>query len=411
MQDVGEHRLTINDVVLPANCVNPYPLYHLLRSAGGVRWDEGVDRWVITGYQEAMSAMRDSRFSAEHFQMDTSWIPEEFVATLAPPLRAIARQMLFLDPPDHTRLRGLVSKAFTPRVIDNLRPRIQQIVDELLDKVQDKGQIEAISEFAYPLPAIVIAEMLGVPTSDRDLFTSWTNDLGSLFDSSNLSFEGLIQALNGINAFMNYLREIIHQRKNEPKDDLLQAMIDAEEQGNRLSEEELLSNCVLLLAAGHGTTTHLIGNGLIALLRNPEQLEDLRLHPEIITTAVPELLRYDSPVQVTSRLTREEIELNGNRIEAGQNVMIILGAANHDPAQFPEPERLNLRRPENRHLAFGQGIHFCLGAQLARVEAEGAFKTVLSRLHHMRLATEEIEWWPSMVFRGQNQVPILFDTK
>jgi cytochrome P450 len=318
--------------------------------------------------------------------------------------------MLFLDPPDHTRLRGLVNKAFTPRVIDNLRPRIQQIVDELLDKVQAQGQIEAISDFAYPLPAIVIAEMLGVPSEDRDLFTGWTNDFGRLLDGNNMTFEGLLQSLTGVNAFMNYFGEIIHQRKSQPKDDLLQAMINAEEQGTHLTEEELLSNCVLLLAAGHGTTTHLIGNGLVALLRNPDQLEDLRSHSEIITTTVPELLRYDGPVQMTSRLVKETLELSGKQIEAGQEVMIILGAANHDPVHFTDPDRLNLRRPESRHLSFGQGIHFCLGAPLARVEAEIAFTSLLNRLPNMRLATEQIDWWPSLVFRGQNQVPIQFDT-
>jgi len=268
--------------------------------------------------------------------------------------------------------------------------------------------MEVISELAYPLPAIVIAEMLGVPPEDRERFTQWTHDFGVLLDGGGLDFEQVVQALLGVNEFMEYFRALIRQQRQTPRDTLLQAMQEAEEQGDVLSEEELLGNCVLLLAAGHGTTTHLIGNGLLALLRNPEQMEMLRAEPALLPTAVAELLRYDSPVQLTSRVATTNLRMRDKEIAAGQEVLFCLGAANHDPAQFAHPETLDLRRQENRHLAFGQGIHFCLGAPLARVEAEIAFGSFLRTFAHPRLAAETIEHFPSQVFRGLNALPVTF---
>jgi cytochrome P450 len=325
-----------------------------------------------------------------------------------PPVRAVMRQILFLDPPDHTRLRGLVSKAFTPRVVESLRPRIQELVDDLLDRVQETGHINFVQDFAYPLPAIVIAEMLGVPPEDREMFIKWTGDFARLLDGFDMSFEGVVQALSGVSEFMDYFRAIIKQRRTAPRDDLLQAMITAEEQGDKLSEEELLGNCVLLLAAGHGTTTHLLSNGMLALLRNPEQLELWRTHPELASSAVVELLRYDSPVQLTSRHPKEDLEIADKQISEGQEVLLSLGAANHDPALFATPDQLILQRPEGRHMAFGQGVHFCLGAPLARLETEIAFNTLLRRLQTPRLATKELEWMPSLVFRGMRELPLVF---
>lgn len=236
----------------------------------------------------------------------------------------------------------------------------------------------------------------------------WTTDFANLLDGGKLSFEGIIQALSGVAAFMDYLREIIRKRRTAPRDDLLQAMIVAEEQGDKLNEEELLSNCFLLLAAGHGTTTHLLGNGLLALLRHPDQLEHWKNDPSLASSAVVELLRYDSPVQMTSRHPIEAIEIGDKHIEEGQEVIIVLGAANHDPAQFSHPDQLDLSRPENCHMSFGLGIHFCLGAPLARLEAEIAFNTLLRRLPNLQVAIEELQWAPSIVFRALMELPIDF---
>jgi cytochrome P450 len=340
---------------------------------------------------------------------DISWIPDEMRPMLEPPIRALTRQMLFMDPPDHTRLRGLVAKAFTPRVVEGLRPAIKQIAGELLDKAVEKGQLELIRDYAFPLPAIVIATMLGVPPEDRDQLNAWSESFGALLDGSRLTMEDAFLALHGVSEFIAYFRQIIRQRRSAPRDDLLQAMINAEEQGDALSEEELLGNCVLLMAAGHGTTMHLIGNGTLALLRNPSQLQRLREEPTLMPSAVAELLRYDSPVQMTSRKAKEDMRIGDKHISEGQEVIMCTGAANHDPAQFSDPDRLRLDRPENRHLSFGLGIHFCLGAPLARLEAEIAFATLLHRFPTLRLASEDIEREGGMVFRGLKRLPLLFD--
>lgn len=408
MSQTHHGSLSLTDVLQPTHVMNPYPLYHQLRTVDPVYWDERANSWVLTRYTEVTTSLRDARFSAAGFMTNTSWVPDEMRDTLGPPMRALSRQMLFLDPPDHTRLRGLVAKAFTPRTVEALRPTIQQVANELLDEFEVNGRMELIHDFAFPLPAIVIATMLGVPPEDREQFNSWSASFGSLLGGSNITLEGIFQALTEVSAFVEYFRKIIRQRRTAPKDDLLQAMITAEEQGDALNEDELLGNCILLLAAGHGTTMHLIGNGTLALLRNPDQLQQLKEQPAMISSAVAELLRYDSPVQLTSRSATEDMELGGKHISAGQEVIMCLGAANHDPAQFPEPDQLNLSRQENRHFSFGLGIHFCLGAPLARVEGEIAFNTLVKRFPKLHLATEEVEWQPSLVFRGLKQLPVAF---
>lgn len=404
---MNEHIASLNQITDSEYLANPYLLYQQLRARGPVfRDEENGGGWVVTNHADVMAGLRDPHFTAERIDISTDWLPEELRPVLEQPIYALANQMLFMDPPDHTRMRGLVARAFTPRMIEQLRPRIQQIVDELLEPVEKRGHMEVIDEFAYPLPAIVIAEMLGVPARDRDRFTVWTDHFGQLLDSHDLTFEGLIEALQGVNEFMEYFRAIIKQQRQHPQDNLMQAMLDAEEHGDALSENELLGNCVLILAAGHGTTTHLIGNGLLALLRYPEQMELLRADPSLLPGAVAELLRYDSPVQLTSRVAKTDLRIHDTEIQAGQQVTFVLGAANHDPAQFANPDTLDIRRPENRHMAFGQGIHFCLGAPLARVEGEIAFGNLLKRFPHMRLETENPEWFPSRAFRGLVELPV-----
>jgi cytochrome P450 len=352
----------------------------------------------------------DARLSAERITLSTEWLPEAMRETLGPVFRALSRQMLFLDPPDHTRLRGLVNKAFTPRVVQGMRPRIQAIVDDLLDAVQEAGRMDVIQDVAYPLPAIVIAEMLGVPPEDRDQFRIWSDDFGALIGRSDLTLDGATRALRGVAEFMDYFRDIVARRRASPRDDLMQALIAAEDRGDALTEEELLANCVLLLAAGHGTTTHLIGNGLLALLRNPDQLRKLRDDPTSIAAAFTELLRYDSPVQATGRVAAQELPIGARRVGVGEGLILCLGAANRDPEQFADPDRLDIGRRENRPIAFGHGIHFCLGAPLARIEAQIAFATLLRRLPGLRLETDVLEWEPSLSFRGLARLPVTFAT-
>jgi cytochrome P450 len=408
LQQNNASQLSLNDVYQPEYVANPYKLYHRLRETDPVFWDEQLGGWVLTSYNDVVAMLRDSRFSAQRFVTDNEWMPTDMVEALGSPMRALTRQMIFLDPPDHTRLRGLVSKAFTPRVIEGLREHIQQIVDDLLDKALPQGHINLIQEFTYPLPAIVIAEMLGVPPEDRELFFKWTNDFGTILDGGELTQEQLVQAFMGVSEFMDYFRQIIAQRRTQPQDDVIQALITAEEGGSMLSEEELLGNCILLLAAGHGTTTHLLGNGMLALLRNPDQYQLLKERPDLLQLAVMELLRYDGPVQVTSRKAKEALVIRDKKIETGQNVYAVLGAASHDPAQFADPDRLDIQRVENRHLAFGQGIHYCLGAPLARLEAEIALSALTRRLLNPRIENEaEVEFFPAMVFRGLNELPLV----
>jgi cytochrome P450 len=409
MTRTNQEKPSLAEGLQPPYVANPYALYRRLREADPVYWDERANSWVLTRYSDVSPALRDARFSAAGFMEDIGWIPEDMRPVLEPPVRALTRQMLFMDPPDHTRLRGLVAKAFTPRVVEGLRPAIKQIAAELLDNARANGRMELIRDYAFPLPAIVIATMLGVPPEDRDQLNAWSESFGALLDGGHLTMESAFLALHGVSEFMEYFRQIIHQRRNAPKDDLMQAMINAEEQGDALSEEELLGNCVLIMAAGHGTTMHLIGNGTLALLRNPRQLQHLKEQPALMPSAVVELLRYDSPVQMTSRRAREDMRIGDKLISERQVVMMCLGAANHDPEQFSEPDRLRLNRPENRHLSFGLGIHFCLGAPLARLESEIAFHTLLRRFPNLRLENEGVEWESSQVFRGLKQLPVLFD--
>jgi cytochrome P450 len=408
--------LGLSTLLDPAVRMNPYPFYHELRSRAPVHWDESAGpgqggTWVLSRHADVMALLRDTRVSAVRLnrQGAVELLPEEYQAAARQVFRAMPHQLLFLDPPDHTRLRGLVSKAFTPRLLEGMRPHIAALVEELLDVVAAAGQMEVITQLAYPLPAIVIAELLGVPPEDRDKFIRWSADFGAFLDGSNLTLEQALQALAGVAEFMDYFGHIIAMRKTRPREDLLQALLTAREQEDVLSEDELLANLVLLLAAGHGTTTHLIGNGLLALLRHPEQWQRLLDDPRLVTTAIPELLRYDSPVQLTGRRVMQELTLSGQTIAAGEHATVLLGAANRDPAQFPDPDRLDVGRPENRILSFGFGIHFCLGAPLARLEAEIVLAALLRRFPGLRSAPgtlEVLQWERSIVFRGLTALPV-----
>jgi cytochrome P450 len=361
---------------------------------------------VLTRYADVVAALKHPRLSSRQVLESGLPVPPLLRWALGPINRVLGRQMLFSDPPDHTRLRSLASRAFTPRRLEALRPRVEAVAEELLDRKERSGRADLIGDFAVWLPLIVIAELLGVPVRHRQRFKTWSDDLAQFIGGTTRPMPGvLLRAARSLFQFRAYFGREIRRRRGRPGDDapgddLLGALIAAEEQGDALTEEELLANCVLLLAAGHETTTNLIGNGLHALLRHPEQADLLRREPGLIGSAVEELLRFDSPVQWTGRVAAVELEIAGRRVPAGQTVAMGIGAANRDPAQFPEPDRLDLRRAENRHLAFGQGIHFCLGAALARLEGQVAVSAVLRRYPDLRLADERPEWHDNFTLRG-----------
>ena len=389
---------------------NPYPVYHQIRSEDPVYWSETWNCWILTRYADVVAVLRDPRCfsSAGRITLFLNQLPEEARATLRPLDEHFSVQMVFQDPPDHTRLRGLVNKAFTSRVVEAIRPQIQTTVDVLLDAVQPSRQMDLIHDFAYPLPAITIAEMLGVPPEARDQFKQWADDVVAFLGTGRAKLDVLDLGQRSVLALTDWLRELIAQRRYSPKADLLNLLIATEEQGDGLGEAELIGICISLLTAGHETTTNLIGNGLLALLQHPAQRQQLQHNPDLIVTAVEELLRYDSPVQRNWRVVKEELQLGGKQISRGQLVFAMLGAANRDPAQFPDPDRLDFHRRDNRHVAFGYGIHFCVGAPLARLEGQIAINTILRRLPGLRLANEAPVWLENMAFRGLKSLPVVF---
>jgi pimeloyl-[acyl-carrier protein] synthase len=319
----------------------------------------------------------------------------------------LSNVMLFIDPPRHTRLRTLVNKAFTPRVIGRLRGRVEEIVNELLDEVEGRGEMDVISEFAYPLPVKVICEMLGVPLKDRDRIRGLSRKLAPILDPivTAEAQAGIEEAANHIEAFWD---DLIEERRNDLRDDLLSELIRAEDEGHRLNHDELRSTCNLVLIAGHETTMNLIGNGLLALLRNRDQLEKLQDDPSLARSAVEELLRYDSPVHLTARSASEQIEVGGVTLERGQLAIIAIGGVNRDPAHFPDPDRLDIERDPNPHIAFSAGAHFCVGAGLARLEAQIAFPKLLTRLPKIDLGVEQPEYRETITLRGLKELPVTF---
>jgi len=390
----------------PAMLANPYPYYARLRRIDPVHWAEGPGSWVLTRYADIVSVLRSPHASAERTETARRRVPAEFQEVFTDRKDA----MLNADPPRHTRLRLLVNKAFTPGAVAALAPFIQRFVDDVIDTVQPWGRMDVIRDLAYPLPATVIAEMLGVPHADRDRFKQWSDDTTALAGNlpGNLSEDVLRRGAEGLRELRAYFAGIVAQRRVEPRDDLISALVKAQQEGDHLNEAELLANAVLLLNAGHETTTNLIGNGTLALLRHPDQLGRLREDPTRIPTAVEELLRYDSPVQFTSRVLKADLTLGGKQLRAGQTVLLLLGAANRDPAQFPDPDRLDVGRADNKHLAFGLGSHFCLGAPLARLEGRIVFETLLRRLPGLRLAGPAPVYRPNFNLRGLEALEVAF---
>jgi cytochrome P450 len=383
---------------------DPYPEYRSLLSRDPVHYSKLARGWVLTRYEDVSLTLRDPRFSAVRslaFGGPEGPMPVDDFGSY---FGALSRTILFRDPPDHTRLRTLVSKAFTPRSVELLRPRIQEIVDGIFEQAQASGRMDVIHDLANPLPVIVIAEMLGIPAEDRDRFKVWSDILAEglepVFDR-----EILQRSNQAAEEVLEYFRTIVQQRRAEPREDLVSRLVAASEAGDRLDEAEMLAFCLLLLIAGNETTTNLIGNGLLALLRNPKQLRRLCDDPSLTESAVEELLRYDSPVQLTSRIVLEEMEIGGKRIEKNAEVLTLIGAANRDPAQFTGPDALDIGRQDNRHLSFGLGTHYCLGAPLARAEAQIVFRRIAERLPNVSLNGPAVRR-KTITLRGLESLPV-----
>jgi len=379
---------------------DPYPTYAKLRRQDPVHWNFLSQSWIISRYRDIDAILHDqTRFSSD------SRYRQGMPQTQAAPPNPGGPSMLFVDPPDHTRLRSLVQQTFTPRALEALTPRMRQIARHLLDQVTDPTAFEVMEVLARPLPMIVMAELLGVPTQDLARFQTWSRWRARVIEPMLTAREQQLatQAADELDA---YFLQLIEQRQREPRDDLISALVAAEAAGDRLSRDELLVMLRLLLVAGNETTTNLIGNGLLALLRHPDQLQALRSDFRLIPGAVEELLRYDAPVQVVARTALQDVELGGRAIRKGQGLVLLLGSANRDPEVFPEPDRLDINRHGASILAFSRGIHHCLGAPLARLEAKIAFETLLERFTAMQLRTADPPFRDNVVLRGLEALPI-----
>jgi cytochrome P450 len=384
---------------------NPYVLYARMRQEHPV-YRSSLGAWYLTRYADVEAAVFDPRLSNDRERMLRAMEAQGALREASRLTRRVGQSMLSADPPDHTRLRKLAVMAFTARRVRSLRPRIEAITDELLDAAIAAGPtMELIAALAYPLPVTVICELLGVPPSDRGRVRAWSRQV---IDSDPTSAEGLERAEQAFGEFESYLTDLIRSRRAEPGDDLISGLVGARERGDQLSDDELLATCFLLLVAGHETTVGLIGNGTLALLTHPDQLRRLHEDPGLIRSAVEELLRFDSPAQVVQRVVASDVEIGGMMLREGEFVLPVLGAANHDPDRFPDPDALDLGRMDNRHLSFGNGPHFCLGAPLARLEGEVAIGALVRRLPKLRLDAEVIERRPNPMLRALTALPVAY---
>lgn len=414
---------------------NPYPFYEQLRNQAPVHWDEELGFWVLTRYADIDSLYTDDRFSrAQGLMRGFQRLSESERQIVGPVYHSFAKTVFYADPPYHTHLRGLMNHAFTPRRVERLRPYIQKTVNELLDAMQSGGEVDVIHNLAYPLPVMVIAELLGLPASDRERFKQWSDDLFAILGTVRSKPPQLLErAARSLDEMTDYVRHLSRERRAAPEDDLLTALLSVTEEtslacphapsasqvteeptperdaytSSTLTEDELVSNINILLSTGHETTTHLIGNGILAMLQHPEQMQRLRAEPALLTQAIEEMLRYDNPVQITYRSALADASIGGKLIRKGDLVNTIIGSANRDPERFSEPDCFTITRNEGRHLGFGIGIHFCIGAPLVRLEAEIVFETILRRFPRISLAAETLEWQEHPIFRGLKSLPVV----
>src|SRR5690242_7919653 len=397
--------LSLSQLLDPEVLANPYPLYHRLRMEDPVHWDPFLKTWVVTRYADAVEVLH-------HYSADRAPTPEQFsnlgLGSLNPIVNWMLKMMLFMDGATHARLRNLAASAFSPSRVEVLRNHIQDIVNSLIDSLAAKGKMDVIADLGYPLPSIVTAELLGVPEADRDQLKQWSTDLAEMLGSFQHSPDRIPRVLKSMDEMTAYFRSVIRKQRSEPREGLIHSFMTAEVQGDRLSEDEIIANTIITMTGGQETTTNLIGNGVLTLLRNPDQLEMLRSDPSLLPAAVEEMLRYESPSQHTARLAPEATVLGGKRIAKRQAVIAVMAAGNHDPERFPDPDRFDITRTNNRHLAFGWAAHFCFGAALARIEGQTALELMLRRLPNWSLANEPLVWRTNLGLRGLTRLPIQF---
>src|SRR5215472_102762 len=399
--------LSAKEFFTPGFLRDPYPTYRRYLDGRGLQYIDihgGV--WAVFKHADCSMFLRDPRLSAKRTGTLIDEFPAEKQKEFAELARTLSLWMLFFDAPEHTRLRKLMNKGFSPAGIECLKPQVEKIVDRLLVPLRKNHRLDILPQFAHPLPAFVIAEMLNVPEWLHQQFVRWSNAIATLFGNPYRTVDDLIAAQQAIHCLTDYFREAVAVRRKEKRNDLISLLMEIEEDGDVLTEEELYAQCVMLLFGGHETTRNLIGNGLYTLLRQPAQAAELRAHPELIRSAVEELLRYESPVQYTGRMVLEDFEFCGVQARRGQEIIFMLGAANRDGRQFKDPDRLDLKRANNPHLAFGAGAHFCIGNQLARLEGQVAILRILQKFPQIRSVSAEPEWLPNFSFRGLKTLPV-----
>jgi hypothetical protein len=398
--------LSLYHLLDPAVLANPYPLFHRLRREDPVHWDPFLHAWVVTRYADVLEVLHT-------FAADRTPTPEQLeamgLAQLAPLAQLMVKQMLFMDASAHTRLRGLASQAFTPARIETLRSHIQEIVEQLLDAVQARGSMDVIADLAEPLPAIVTAEMLGLPVEDRHRLKAWSANFAEMLGNFQHNPDHVSRMLQTVDEMTAYFRDAVEEIKRHPREGLIHSLLSAEIDGDRLTEEEVVANAIITMVGGQETTTNLIGNGVLTLLRHPEQMEKLRGDSSLTASAVEEMLRFESPSQHTARLAPTDRQLGGKQIRKRQAVIAVMAAANRDPERFPEPDRFDVARTDNRHLAFGYAAHFCFGAPLARMEGQVAFAALLKRFENIQLASQDLAWRTNLGLRGLNSLKVSFD--
>jgi pimeloyl-[acyl-carrier protein] synthase len=401
----SDPNLSLLRLMDPAVLADPYPLYARLREEDPVHWDPFLHCWVVTRYADVHQVLHS-------FSADRTPSPEQLralgIASVEPIAAVMVKQMLFLDPPRHTQLRKLCSTAFTPRRVELLQSRIEGIAEQLIDRVVASGRMDVIADFAAPYPALVFAALLGVPEEDHAQLKVWSADFAEMLGNFQHNIDRVARVLKSTQDMVAYFRRAIHEEERPLADGLLRSLVEAEVDGERLSEDEVIANAIVTMVGGQETTTNLIGSGLLTLLRQPAKLAELRDRPDILESAVEELLRYESPSQHTGRICPQDTLLGGTLIKKGDAVMAVMAAGNRDAERFPDPDTLDLARPDNRHLAFGWAAHFCFGAPLARMEGRIAFRALLDRLRNLRLGEDKLEWRENMGLRGLKALPVAF---
>lgn len=406
----AERDLSLHYLLDPDVLADPYPLYRQLRTEDPVHWDPYLHAWVVTRYDDVITVL--TRFSA-----DRTPPPEYFealgVPEVSPVAKVMVKQMLFMDAPAHARLRKLAAPAFMPARVRLLRNHIEEIANRLVDEIEARGTgtMDALADFAEPLPAIVTAEMLGVPVEDHARLKDWSASFAGMLGNFQHNPDLLGGVLEAVKNLTGYFHDAIRDQRRHPRPGLVHSLMSSEVDGDRLTDEEIVANCIVTMVGGQETTTNLIGNGLLTLLRHPEQLARLRGQPELMPAAVEELLRYESPSQLTARLAPKDVTLGGKRLKKRDAVIAVMAAGNRDPSRFPDPDRVDFDRTDNRHLAFGWAAHFCFGAPLARLEGQVAFETLLRRFSTLGLTSGELVWRQNLGLRGLSALPLEYEIR